>query len=165
MEGYFMGSDPGYFPQISASGSIRWLPSSNADFWQVFHQDQRASLGRRWIPAPLQTRKIWPFHMTAFFHRTQVFTCWTVSLADAGLCHWSYSSTISHLTLPSNSDILCKTENFFPVPGHVFHVLCTASRRFLIIIKKCLKLCTALFLFNCVPFPGSSYSLSPAFQP
>ena len=75
------------------------------------------------------------------------------------------SSTISHLTLPSNSDILCKTEDFFSVPGHVFHVLCTASRRFLIIIKKCLKLCTALFLFNCVPFPGSSYSLSPAFQP
>ena len=34
-----------------------------------------------------------------------------------------------------------------------------------LLLKKCLKLCTALFLFNCVPFPGASYSLSPAFQP
>ena len=70
-----------------------------------------------------------------------------------------------NLTLPSNSDILCKTENFFPVLIHVSHVLFTASRRFLIIFKRRLKLCTALFLFRLIQSLVFSFLSFSAFQP
>ena len=48
---------------------------------------------------------------------------------------------------------------------HVSHVLFTASRRFLSIFKRRLKLCTALFLFRLIQSLVFSFLSFSAFQP
>ena len=50
-----------------------------------------------------------------------------------------------------------KQRTLFPVLSHVFHVLCTASRHFLMSTKRHPKRCTALFLFYFIPFSIFSY--------
>lgn len=104
------------------------------------------------------------FHMHLFVPNTLFLFCGRSSTRIKGLL-WEGDGFLllykrvesGHFTWPRSS-----TEQS---PGHVFHVLCTASRRFLIIFKRRLNLCTALFLFHLIQSLVFSFLSFPAFQP
>ena len=74
------------------------------------------------------------------------------------------SSTISHLTVPSDPDICAKQRTFFLFPSMFFHVLCTAFRDLFRSIKRFLKALYSTFLFGSHLFSGLPTSCFSCFS-